>query len=219
MNSINNAGADFGYCLTVTPFVHGVGQRQGRQFSLAAPNAVATLAAKLQDGADPHLPTGPLHAVVWLVSDHSAPALTAKLTDVCTVLPLPAWCAALRRLSANNETMTQPPAAQVPRWQTDEPLCWDPLRQHIRLTAAKEALQASAGNSSAPINTRAKLAVLAAQRSARIAELDAELASKPSLAGKLWRWHGYGEPASLAAQLLDSDHPGKSSGLVLRLTS
>jgi len=36
-----------GRCLTVTPYQHGVGQHQGNQYSLAAPNAVATLATKM----------------------------------------------------------------------------------------------------------------------------------------------------------------------------
>ncbi|MCX0444617.1 hypothetical protein OD807_15115, partial [Aeromonas veronii] len=60
-----------GRCLTVTPYQHGVGQHQSNQYSLAAPNAVATLAAKLQDGADPLLPTGQLHAIAWLVTGNS----------------------------------------------------------------------------------------------------------------------------------------------------
>ncbi|MGY4043706.1 hypothetical protein [Aeromonas hydrophila] len=62
-----------GRCLTVTPYQHGVGQQQGQQFSLAAPNAVATLAAKLQDGADPLLPSGQLHALAWLVTGNNDP--------------------------------------------------------------------------------------------------------------------------------------------------
>ncbi|WP_279499256.1 hypothetical protein [Aeromonas veronii] len=105
-----------------------MGQHQSNQYSLAAPNAVATLAAKLQDGADPLLPTGQLHAIAWLVTGNSETALADALTPLCTILPLPEWCAALRRLAANNDTMSQPTAAKVPRWKADEPLSWDPLR-------------------------------------------------------------------------------------------
>ncbi|MCE9968953.1 hypothetical protein LZ620_08015 [Aeromonas salmonicida] len=173
------------------------------------------MATKLQDGADPHLPVGPLHAVAWLVSGTSEQELATKLAQVCAVLPLPEWCATLRRLTANNDTMAQPTAAMVPRWKADEPLIWDPLRRRLMLTAASDALQESEGNSPAPVATRAKLAVLTAKRAARVAELDEALAHKPSLAGMLWSWHGYGEPASLAAQLLDSEHPDHSHSMTV----
>ncbi|EPC4028631.1 hypothetical protein ACRZOU_004451 [Aeromonas salmonicida] len=173
------------------------------------------MAAKLQDGADPHLPVGPLHAVAWLVTGTSEQELATKLAEVCAVLPLPEWCTTLRRLTAHNDTMAQPTAAMVPRWKADEPLIWDPLRRRLMLTAANDALQESEGNSPAPAATRAKLAVLAAKRAARVAELDEALAHKPSLAGMLWSWHGYGEPASLAAQLLDSEHPDQSHSMTV----
>ena len=83
------------------------------------------------------------------------------------------------------------------------------------LTAASDALQESEGNSPAPATTKTKLAALAAKRAARVAELDEALANKPSLAGMLWSWHGYGEPASLAAQLLESDHPDHSHSMTV----
>ena len=115
--------------------------------------------------------------------------------------------------------MAQPTAAIVPRWKADEPLTWDPLRRRLVLTAASDALQESEGNSPAPVAPRAKLAVLAAKRAARVAELDEALAHKPSLAGMLWSWHGYGDPASLAAQLLESDHPDHSHAVGALLLS
>jgi hypothetical protein len=204
-----------GNCLTVTPHQHSIGQQQGDQNTLSAPNAIKAMAAKLQDGADPHLPVGPLHAVVWLVTGTSEQELATKLAQVCAVLPLPEWCATLRRLTANNDTMAQPTAAMIPRWKAGEQLIWDPLRRRLVLTAANDALQESEGNSPAPATTRAKLAVLAAKRAARVAELDEALANKPSLAGMLWSWHGYGEPASLAAQLLDSEHPDHSHSMTV----
>ncbi len=173
------------------------------------------MAAKLQDGADPHLPAGQLHAVAWLVTATSEQELATKLAQVCAVLPLPEWCATLRRLTASNDTMTQPTAAMVPHWKAEEPLIWDPLRRQLMLTAARDALQESEDNSSAPATTKAKLAALATKLTARIAELDAELASKPSLSGLLWSWHGVGEPASLAAQLLSSDHPDHSHSMTI----
>ncbi|MDX7777031.1 hypothetical protein SJR98_02940 [Aeromonas hydrophila] len=204
-----------GRCLTVTPHQHSIGQQKGGQNTLASPNAIKALAAKLQDGADQLLPAGPLHAVVWLVAGTSEQELATKLAEVCAVLPLPEWCATLRRLTANNDTMAQPTAAMVPRWKADEPLIWEPLRHRLVLTAANDALQESENNSPAPATTRTKLAVLAAKRAARVAELGEALAHKPSLAGMLWSWQGYGEPASLTAQLLDSEHPDHSDSMTV----
>ncbi|WP_323992781.1 hypothetical protein [Aeromonas dhakensis] len=204
-----------GSCLTISIYQNQIGKQQGSQNTLAAPNAIKAMATKLQDGADPHLPVGPLHAVAWLVSGTSEQELATKLAQVCAVLPLPEWCATLRRLTANNDTMAQPTAAMVPRWKADEPLIWEPLRHRLVLTAASNALQESEGNSPAPTTTRAKLEALAAKRAARAAELEEALTHKPSLAGMLWSWHGYGEPASLAAQLLDSEHPDHSHSMTV----
>lgn len=204
-----------GRCLTVTPHQHSIGQQQGGQNTLASPNAIKAMAAKLQDGADPYLPAGKLHAVAWMVTATSEQELATKLASVCAILPLPEWCATLRRLSTNNDTMAQPTAPMVPRWKAGEQLIWDPLRRRLVLTAANDALQESEGNSPVPVATRAKLAALTAKRAARVAELDEALAHKPSLAGMLWSWHGYGEPASLAAQLLDSEHPDQSNSMTV----
>ncbi|MNE35878.1 hypothetical protein D3C80_1296650 [compost metagenome] len=137
--------------------------------------------------------------MAWLVTGTSEQELATKLASVCAILPLPEWCATLRRLSANNDTMAQPTAAMVPRWKADEPLIWDPLRRRLMLTAAKNALLESEGNSPTPSTTRAKLAALTAKRAARVAELDEALANKPSL----------------AAQLLDSGHPDHSHSMTV----
>ncbi|MFQ2101871.1 hypothetical protein [Aeromonas sanarellii] len=204
-----------GHALAVTPFQHTVGQTQGGKCTLAAPNAIKAMAAKLQDGADTHLPVGQLHAVVWLVTGTSELELATKLAQVCAVLPLPEWCATLRRLTANNDIMAQPAAAMAPRWKAEEPLIWDPLRRQLMLNGARDALQESENNSPSPATTKAKLTALAAKRAARVAELDNALTNKPSLAGLLWSWHGYGEPASLAAQLLESVHPDHSHSMTV----
>ncbi len=177
------------------------------------------MAKKMEDGADPHLPDGQLHSIAWLVSANSEPELAAVLAEVCAVLPLPEWCATLRSLTAENDLMAQPAAAMVPRWKAGDPLIWDPLRRHLLISVARNALQQSEGNSPSPEATRAKLAALTSKRAARIEELDTELATRPSLAGKLWSWHGYGEPASLAAELLKSDHPDHSHAVGALLLS
>ena len=159
------------------------------------------------------------HVIAWVVSADSNTELVVALTEICSVLPLPEWCATLRRLTAENDLMAQPAAAMVPRWKAGDPLIWDPLRRHLMVSSARSALQQSEGNTPSPDSTRAKLAALTNKRTARIAELDAELATKPSLAGKLWSWHGYGDPASLAAQLLQSGHPDHSHAVGALLLS
>lgn len=183
------------------------------------PLKMTDLTGKLLDKADQNAMSGNLYAVVWLLGAHSEPELATKLASVCTILPLPEWCATLRRLTAENNLMAQPTAAMVPRWKAGDPLLWDPLRRHLLVSAARDALQQSEDNSPSPDATRAKLAALIDKRTARIAELDAELATKQSLAGKLWSWHGYGDPASLAAQLLGSDHPDHSHAVGAMLLS
>lgn len=204
--------------MAITPYQKRAGN-ESNQSSMTATFALKIMAAKLQDGADPHLPAGKLHAVAWLITATSEQELAVKLAEVCAVLPLPEWCATLRRMTAENDLMAQPAAAMVPRWKAGDPLIWDPLRRHMLVSAARSALLQSEGNSPSPVTTRAKLAELTNKRAASIAELDAELAAKPSLAGKMWGWHGYGDPASLAAQLQGSDHPDHSHAVGALLLS
>ncbi len=202
-----------GRCLAVTPYQHGVGQHPGNQYSLAAPNAVATLVAKLQDGADPLLPTGQLHAIAWLVTGNSETALADALTPLCAILPLPEWCATLRRLTANNDAMSKPTAAKVPRWKTDEPLIWDPLRSARSLLGTELAqLESLAQGATTPI---AQLATLAERRSARLTELEQALAKLADISGQLWHWQGQGDAASLASQLGQSSPPDHSHSMTV----
>lgn len=202
-----------GRCLTVTPYQHGVGQQQGQQFSLAAPNAVATLAAKLQDGADPRLPSGQLHALAWLVTGNSETAQADALAPLCAILPLPEWCATLRRLTANNDAMSQPTAAKVPRWRADEPLSWDPLRPALMAQGAELAqLESLAQDGTTPI---AKLAALAERRAAKLAELEKALDQLAAIRGQLWQWQGQGDAASIAAQLGLSNPPDHSHSMTV----
>ncbi|MGR1183319.1 hypothetical protein ACUVJH_07360 [Aeromonas veronii] len=202
-----------GRCLTVTPYQHGVGQHQGNQYSLAAPNAVATLAAKLQDGADPLLPTSQLHAIAWLVTGNSETALADALAPLCAILPLPEWRAALRRLTASNDAMSKPTAAKVPRWKADEPLIWDPLRSTRSLLGAELAqLESLALGTTTPI---AQLATLAERRAAKLAELEKALDQLATISGQLWYWQAQGDAASLAAQLGQSNPPDHSHSMTV----
>lgn len=202
-----------GRCLTVTPYQHGVGQHQGNQYSLAAPNAVANLAAKLQDGADHLQPTGQLHAIAWLVTGNSETALADALAPLCTILPLPEWCATLRRLMASNDAMSRPTAAKVPRWKADEPLSWDPLRPaRMALGAELAQLESLAQGATTPIT---KLAALAERRAAKLAELEKALGQLAPISGQLWHWQAQGDAASLAAQLGQSSPPDHSHSMTV----
>lgn len=202
-----------GHCLTVTPYQHGVGQQQGNQHHLSAPNVVAALAAKLQDGADPRLPTGQQHALAWLVTGNSAEDLARQLLPLCALLPLPEWCATLRRLTASNDPMHQPTAARVPRWRAGEPLCWAPLRPaRAALGAELAQLESLARDSQNPID---KLQGLAVRRSARLDELATTLAELGNLSGTLWHWQGQGDTASLATQLGQSTPPDHSMSMTV----
>jgi hypothetical protein len=202
-----------GRCLTVTLYQHGVGEQQGNQCHLSAPKAVATLAAKLQDGADPLLPSGQLHALGWLVTGNSAEDLARQLAILCALLPLPEWCATLRRLTANNDTMSQPTAAKVPRWRADEPLTWSPLRPaRMALGATLAQLESLARDSQTPI---AKLQALATRRAARLETLAETLTKLETLSGTLWHWQGQGDAASLATQLGQSSPPDHSQSMTV----
>lgn len=202
-----------GRCMTLTPYQHGVGQHQGNQYSLAAPNAVATLATKLQDGADPLLPTGQLHAIAWLVTGNSETALADALAPLCCILPLPEWCAALRRLTAHNDAMSKPTAAKVPRWKADEPLVWDPLRSALSLLGGEIAqLESLAQGTTTPIS---QLATLAERRTAKLAELEKALGQLATISGQLWHWQAQGDAASLAAQLGQSSPPDHSHSMTV----
>ncbi|KHN63699.1 hypothetical protein [Aeromonas hydrophila] len=194
-----------GRALSVTPEQYGVGQEQGGDHALSAPNAVARLAAKLRDGADPLTPTGSGHAVAWLVTAQSAGELASLLAILCPVLPIPAWCATLRRLQASNDAMTQPTAPMVPRWRQDEPLIWEPLRQtRSALGASIAQLESLAADSQTPI---ARLQTLAARRQDRLSALDQALDGLAALSGQLWHWQGTGDAVSLASQLEASNAP------------
>ncbi len=202
-----------GRCLTVTPYQYGVGDQQGSQYHLSAPKAVATLTAKLQDGADPRLPAGQLHALAWLVTGNSADDLAQQLAALCALLPLPEWCAALRRLTANNDTMSQPTAAKVPRWRADEPLTWAPLRPaRMALGAELAQLESLARDSKTPM---AKLQALASRRADRLETLAETLTKLETLSGTLWHWHGQGDAASLATQLGQSAPPDHSQSMTV----
>ncbi|MFR9705012.1 hypothetical protein ACL00O_21255, partial [Aeromonas sanarellii] len=139
---------------------------------------------------------------------NSAEDLARQLAPLCALLPLPEWCATLRRLTASNDTMHQPTAARVPRWRAGEPLCWAPLRPaRAALGAELAQLESLARDSQTPIT---RLQALAARRATRLDALATALAELGKLSGTLWHWQGQGDAASLATQLGQSTPPDHS---------
>lgn len=195
--------------LSVTPFMHGVGQRQENQWTFSAESAVKELAAKLRDGADPLLPAGDLYAVGWLVTGNHASELATALATLCPFLPIPSWRAALRRLQANQDVMTLPATPKAPYWGPDEPLTWDPLRAGRRLVGAELAqLESLAADKTSPIE---RLSQLANRRAQHLGYLTTQLDALAQLDGQLWYWHGQGSRDSLAVLLEQSSPPAAQS--------
>ncbi|HDN9022351.1 TPA: hypothetical protein P2I16_004454, partial [Aeromonas salmonicida] len=194
-----------GQLLTVTPFQHQVGLTQGGQVALSAPNAVARLAQKLADQPDRLRPQGECHALAWLVTASSAAQLAEQLTVICRQLPLPEWCAALRRLQASNEVMHQPRAPMTPHWSADQPLCWDPLRDADAVVGATLAqCESLARDAHSPID---KLRALAGKRARHLSQLASDYQRVSTLTDRLWTWSGQANVDTLAAQLAESAPP------------
>lgn len=194
-----------GQLLTVTPYQHQVGLTQGGQVALSAPNAVARLAQKLADQPDRLRPQGECHALAWLVTANSAAQLTEQLTVICRQLPLPEWCAALRRLQASNEVMHQPRAPMTPHWSAEQPLCWNPLRDADAVVGATLAqCESLARDAHSPID---KLRALAGKRARHLSQLASDYQQVSTLTDRLWTWSGQANVDTLAAQLAESTPP------------
>ncbi|ALP42907.1 hypothetical protein [Aeromonas schubertii] len=194
-----------GWALTVTPFQHRVALRPG---TLSAPNAIKALIAKLRDQDDPLRPSGPLFAIGWMVAARSHDELASRLQPLCQALPLPDWCAVLRRLQAQNDPMQQPKTPTSPHWSPRQPLIWDPLRQARRVSGSVlGTIESLASDAATPL---AKLARLAEKKAAHLAQEQAVITDlQAAIAGTLWRWQGHGEVESLASELersLPDDH-------------
>lgn len=188
-----------GHYLAVTPFQHGVAQQHGKNWTLSAENAAKALGTKLRDSADALRPQGPLYAVAIMVTGNNQAELASALQALCPLLPLPDFCATLRRLQADNAVMTQPTAPKAPHWRASEALSWDPLRRGRRILGAEIAqLESLAAGAITPIE---RLATLATRRSARQQTLASQQAALAMLTGQLWHWAGQGSAESLGSQI------------------
>lgn len=203
-----------GHYLAVTPFQHTVAQQQGKNWTLSAENAAKALGTKLRDSADALRPSGDLHAVAIMVTGNNQAELASALKTLCPLLPLPDFCATLRRLQADNAIMTQPTAPKAPHWRAAEALSWDPLRRGRRIIGAEIAqLESLAAGATTPIQ---RLAALAQRRAATLQTLEQQLAELAKLTGQVWHWQGQGSADSLGSQL-EQGAPGAQSMTVAAL--
>ena len=206
-----------GHYLAVTPFQHTVAQQQGTNWTLSAENAVKALGAKLRDRADALRPQGELHAVAIMVTGNNQAELANALKTICPLLPLPDFCATLRRLQADNAIMSQPVATKAPHWRTTEALSWDPLLRGRRIVGAEVAqLESLAAGVTTPIQ---RLADLAARRAATLQELEQQLAELANLTGQVWHWQGQGSADNLGSQLEQGTPSAKSMTVAVLMVS
>lgn len=214
-------------CLVVTPFQSGIGQGNGYQRFLSAPNVLEHLAKKLEDVTDTGRPAGPQYALSILFLGTRLDQLASGLSRFNALLPIGDLVRAERRakhlVKLESDKWEIPGAGPLPRWQTL------PLE---RCTVVKAAKQSMAGQlavlegyaaDSSPLGD---LAALAGRKSAQQQGRDQQLNDlKDLLAGgnpdisMRARLIGPGTASELRRDLLSGDAPGhewvQCAGLLL----
>lgn len=213
-------------CLVVTPFQSGIGQGAGQQRFLSAPNLLQQLAGKLVDSRDSARPAGATYALSLLFLATRFDQLADTLSRFNALLPMPDLLRAERRAHhlarLELEKWELPTAGPLPRWGAL------PLE---RCTITKAAQQSMAGQlaaleSYADGSPLGELAALAARKAAQqqsrdnqLADLKALLANGSPDSTMRARLLGPGDPAQLAAELLQGEAPGHewvlSAGVLL----
>lgn len=214
-------------CLAVTPFQSGIGQGRGHQRFLSAPNLLQQLAAKLTDPSDRSRPGGAQHALSLLFLATRYDQLADSLARVNALLPVPDLVRAERRARhlsrLEQEKWEMPSSGPLPRWQ-GLPLERCPITQAAKRSMAGQiaALESYAADSSpmADLSALASRKAAAAQsRDQQLADLQASLANGSADHSMQARLIGPGDPAQLAAALLEGEAPGHewvlSAGLIL----
>jgi hypothetical protein len=218
--------ADAPACLAITPFQPGIGQGQGNQRYLSAPNLVQLLAGKLMDN-DPSRPAGSQCALVVMFLGTRYDQFAAALARFNALMPIPALQKAERRAGQlarlEAEKWDMPVATTMPSFA---PL---PLHKCTVTLAAQQAMSGQLaaleayGADRAPMADLAELAGKKAGQQAAKAQQLQEL--KQSLAGGTAdtsmraRFLGPGDAGVLRTALLEGDTPGHewvlSAGLLL----
>jgi hypothetical protein len=214
-------------CLAVTPFQSGIGQGQGNQRFLSAPNLLQQLAAKLGDAGDSGLPIGPQYALSILFLGTRYDQLADTLARFNALLPIPDLVRTERRARHLSQLEAEkweiPQAGPLPRWQSL------PLERCTLVKAAKQSmagqlavLESYAADSS-PMGDLAALASRkAAQQQGRnqqLNDLKALLAGGNEDHSMRARILGPGNSTELRRALLEGEAPGHewvlSAGVLL----
>ncbi|WP_122665140.1 hypothetical protein [Pseudomonas viridiflava] len=203
-------------CITVTPFQSGIGQGQGNQRFLSAPNLLQVMADKLTDSSDDARPTEPQYALLILFLATNYGQLASTLTKFNALMPVPDLVRAERRAqhlsTLEAEKWVMPSAGPLPRWGSL------PLERCTVLKAAKQAMSgqlATLESYAADSSPMGDLAALAARKAAqqqgsdqKLDDLKALLASGDEDTTMRARLLGPGTPADLRKALLQDDAPG-----------
>ncbi|MGG2018904.1 hypothetical protein AB1J88_02520 [Pseudomonas sp. S8] len=203
-------------CLVVTPFQSGIGQGQGYQRFLSAPNVLEHLARKLEDATDNGRPAGPQYALSILFLGTRLEQLASGLSRFNALLPIPDLVRTERRaqhlMKLESDKWEIPSAGPLPRWQAL------PLE---RCTVVKAAKQSMAGQLAvlegyaADSSPLADLAALAARKVAQQQGRDQQLVDLKNLLAEgnpdisiRARLIGPGNSSELRQELLSGDAPG-----------
>ncbi|WP_085654338.1 MULTISPECIES: hypothetical protein [unclassified Pseudomonas] len=203
-------------CLVVTPFQSGIGQGQGYQRFLSAPNVLEHLARKLEDATDNGRPAGPQYALSILFLGTRLEQLASGLSRFNALLPIPDLVRTERRaqhlMKLESDKWEIPSAGPLPRWQAL------PLE---RCTVVKAAKQSMAGQLAvlegyaADSSPLADLAALAARKAAQQQGRDQQLTDLKNLLAEgnpdisiRARLIGPGNSSELRQELLSGDAPG-----------
>lgn len=203
-------------CITVTPFQSGVGQGQGNQRFLSAPNLLQVMADKLTDSTDDARPNGPQYVLSILFLATNYGQLASTLSRFNALLPIPDLVRAERRarhlstLEVDKWVITS--AGPLPRW------AGLPLERCTVLKAAQQAMSgqlAALESYAADSSPMADLAALATRKGKqqqgadqKLNDLKQLLASGDEDGTMRARLLGPGTAADLRKALLQDDAPG-----------
>lgn len=199
-----------GRFVCIHPYLHPVGDRRGDYAYLTPMDAVAALAAKLADAADPP-PDGTLGALVLMIRETTHTNFQGALSVFNTVFPVTGFQLAQRRAgylaTLEADKLVQPVGPAVPPWRGH-----DPRRQRsaMALDRTLGGLVALAEGYDAE-NTRpeAELAAVMDEKAQRVADMTA---AWDTLSGQFQGAAGLGlylegDGGSIRRQLLASEPP------------
>lgn len=203
-------------CLAVTPFQSGVGQGQGYQRFLSAPNLVELLGDRLLVRSSTAVIADEQHALVVMFLSTRFEQLAETLSRFNTLLPVPDLVRAERRARHLSRLETEkwvlPSAGELSGWGTL------PLERCTLTKAAKQSLSGQLAMlegytaDSSPLGDLGALAqrkiTQSAARDQQLNALKAQLANPTPDLSMVVRLIGPGNTAELRRQLLAETAPG-----------